>query len=137
MVYYFLRYRISIHLGDMMTKVTIVPVQPAAIASGYCAISDSIQSFGDTPGQALDALTSQLGEIDSDLLIIVQNQKPDDFFTAKQQERLALLMAQWRSARDENQPAQFDGQAELESLVEAELLASASRAKSLRNEIEN
>jgi len=85
----------------------------------------------------LDALTSQLGEIDSDLLIIVQNQKPDDFFTAKQQERLALLMAQWRSARDENQPAQFDGQAELESLVEAELLASASRAKSLRNEIEN
>lgn len=120
-----------------MTKVTIVPVQPTEAASGYCAISDSTQSFGDTPGQALDALTSQLDEVESGLLIVVQSQKADVFFSKGQKERLELLMAQWRLARDKNRSSNFSNQAELEALVEAELLASAERAKSLRNEIEN
>jgi len=120
-----------------MTKVTIVPVQPAKTEPGFCAISDSVQSFGDTPGQALDALTSKLDKVESGLLVLVQSQKADTFFSKQQKERLELLMIQWRSARDENRSPDSKSQAELEALVEAELLASAERAKSLRNKIEN
>ncbi|MEM7134606.1 MAG: hypothetical protein AAF702_50550 [Chloroflexota bacterium] len=120
-----------------MTKVIILPVKPLEVNPGYFAISDSAQSFGDTPGQALDALTDQLGDSDTNLLIVVQNQRPDKFFTAEQQERLALLMAQWRVARDQGKLFDKTDHTVLEALVEAELLASAARTQSMIDELEN
>jgi hypothetical protein len=53
----------------------------------------------------------------------------DDFFTAAQQQRLSELMSKWRTARDSGGSLPLEEQSELESLVEAELLASAERAK--------
>lgn len=51
-----------------------------------------------------------------------------EFFSAQQQQRLQELMARWREARDQGQSLPAIEQAELESLVEAELIAAGQRA---------
>jgi hypothetical protein len=56
---------------------------------------------------------------------------PDQFFTAEQQRRLRRLMGEWRKARDCGTDLPEERQAELERLVEIELLASAKRAESI------
>jgi hypothetical protein len=58
-----------------MTTVEILPISDASGEKSYQAIAGDKQSVGKTAGQALDALTSQLGE--------------DEFSaSAKQQQRL-------------------------------------------------
>lgn len=52
---------------------------------------------------------------------------PDELFTTEQQKRLSRLMNLWRTARDEGQTLSPKQQAELESLVEAELKAATVR----------
>ncbi len=52
---------------------------------------------------------------------------PDEFFTTQQQKRLSELMNLWRAARDRGQSLSPIQQAELESLVEAELKAATVR----------
>jgi hypothetical protein len=79
----------------------------------------------------LDALTAQLSADEASTLVIVQSLRPDHFFTAAQQQRLATLMARWRTARDQGGTLPVDEQTELEALVEAELRASAARAAAL------
>jgi len=64
-------------------------------------------------------------------LIIVQQLRPDCFFTAAQQQRLEALMARWRAARDQGATLPVDEQTELEALIAAELQASAARAATL------
>jgi len=83
-------------------------------------------------GEALDALTAQLSEDDTGTLVIVQNQRPDHFFDAVQQQRMAELMEHWRAARDRGETLPTDEQSELEAMVEAELLASKDRTRSQR-----
>lgn len=61
----------------------------------------------------------------------MQSFRPDAFFTADQQDRLAVLMARWRVARDAGYTLTVDEQTELEALIEAELQASAARAAAL------
>jgi hypothetical protein len=56
---------------------------------------------------------------------------PDRFFTAEQQERLEERMASWRQARDTGLRLCPQDQAELESLVDAELHAAAERAAAI------
>jgi hypothetical protein len=51
----------------------------------------------------------------------------DWFFSAEQQQRLSDLMNLWRTARDEGQTLPPEQQAELDSLVEAELKAATAR----------
>jgi hypothetical protein len=58
--------------------------------------------------------------------------RPDCFFTAKQQRRLEELMTNWRRARDASVSLPPEDQAELESLVDAELRAAAGRATAMR-----
>ena len=89
------------------------------------------RAHGKTAGEALDALTAQLSADEASTLIIVQNLRPDRFFTATQQQRLDALMARWRSARDQGATLPVDEQTELEALIEAELQASADRAGTL------
>ena len=83
-----------------MTKVAILPVPTEQGALSYHAVAGAKHAEGNTAGQALDAITAQLSEAETSTLLIVQL-RPDRFFTAAQQERLADLMARWRTARDE------------------------------------
>lgn len=45
-----------------MTTISIMPETMGEGATGYRAGAVALQSAGKTPGEALDALTSQLGE---------------------------------------------------------------------------
>lgn len=110
-----------------MTTITILPESISKDGIIYRAIAGAKHSEGRTVGEALDELTKQLGSYDAGTLVIVQNLRPDHFFTAQQQERLSELMGHWRSARDNNAALPTDEQAELENLIEAELQAALER----------
>jgi len=114
-----------------MTTISIVPENTAAGHRSYRAVAGPIQSVGKTPGEALDALTAQLSETETNTLVVVQNRRPDQFFTAEQQQRMAELMQRWRAARDSGQTLPAEEQAELDALVEAELRGAAARAAAL------
>jgi len=117
-----------------MTRVTIFPVL-SPDANAYTAISGDQQFFGNTAGEALDALTGQLGTSQTSTMIIVQHMQPDRFFSTKQLDKLQKLMIQWRSTRDQGTSLSTSKQSELESLVEAELFASAERTKQMISEL--
>jgi hypothetical protein len=56
---------------------------------------------------------------------------PDRFFTAVQQQRLTMLMARWRTVRDQEGSLPPAEQRELEALIAAELQASATRTAAM------
>jgi hypothetical protein len=118
-----------------MTKVAILPERTDTGGTTYRAVAGDKQSVGRTVGEALDALTTQLPEEETGTLIIVQNLRPDRFFTAQQQQRLGELMARWRAARDSGTALPPDEQAELESLADAEVHAATQRAAALLHEL--
>jgi hypothetical protein len=118
-----------------MTTVAILPETPGSPGSSYLAIAGKVRSIGPTAGQALDALTAQLGETASGTLVVVQYMRPDQFFTAAQRQRLEDLMARWRAARDGRAPMRSDDSRELETLVEDELKAAGERAAALAREL--
>jgi hypothetical protein len=103
-----------------MTTIAIVPDSPAAPPTAFRAVAGRHQSVGRTPGEALDALTAQLGADEAGTLVIVQHLRPDAFFTAEQRQRLGELMARWRAARDRG-----------DALPPDELEAAARRAAAL------
>ena len=86
------------------------------------------QAIGPTVGQALDGLRMKLGNPAETTLVIVQPLTPDAFFTEEQRDRLAALMSRWRSARDQATNLPPSEQAELDSLVEAEVRAALEHA---------
>jgi hypothetical protein len=94
----------------------------------YRAVAGVRQGVAQTVGGALDALTAQLPAEESGTLVVVQNHRPDEFFTAHQQRRLEELMQLWRGARDRGKPLSAPEQAELDALVETEVQASGERA---------
>jgi hypothetical protein len=114
-----------------MTTISIMPESTTAGDRTYRAVAGQVQSVGKTPGEALDALTSQLSEAETSTLVVVQSLRPDRFFTAEQQQRLAELMQRWRAARDTGRALPPDEQAELDALVEAELRGAAARTAAL------
>jgi hypothetical protein len=114
-----------------MTTIAILPENPGSPTTSYRAVAGDKQSVGSSAGQALDALAAQLSEAESGTLIVVQNLRPDRFFTAAQRQRLEELMTRWRTARDSNTPFPAAEQAELEALVAVELAAAVERTKAL------
>jgi hypothetical protein len=116
-----------------MTTVAILPISSPSGETSYRAVAGDKHSVGKTAGQALDALTAQLGEPDFTGLFVIQSFRPDSFFSAEQQKRLSELMGLWRTARDLGQELPPAQQAELDALVEAELRATAGRAEALMN----
>ena len=116
-----------------MTTIAIIPQPADAAQNGYRAIAGNVQSEGGTVGEALDALTSKLGESEGTTLVIVQRGRPDPYFSLAQQQRLEELMARWRLARDGNASFSHDEQTELDRLVEAELRAAKERAAAMVN----
>jgi len=119
-----------------MTKVAILPEPAESGQVTYRAIAGRQQSTGKTAGEALDALTASLPEGEAATLVIVQHQRPDQFFTAEQQTRLNELMARWRSVRDRSAGLPPGEQAELDALVEAEVRAAGERTTALLRELE-
>src|SRR5438132_7238165 len=114
-----------------MTTIAILPDSPGAQGTRYRAIAGRKQSVGRTAGEALDALTPQLDESQAGTLVVVQQLRPDHYFSAEQQKKLEALMARWRQRRDANISLPPAEQAELDALVEAELRAAADRAAAL------
>lgn len=110
-----------------MTTVSILPV-PRKKGVSYRAIAGDKQSEGRSVGEALDALTVQLSDEESGTMVIVQNFRPDRFFTAQQRNRLAELMVQWREARESGSDMPEREKAEMDALVDAELEAATKRA---------
>ena len=118
-----------------MVAVRILPVQTAGGQTIYHAVAGAKQSQGHTAGEALDALTAQMAEGEATTLIIVQTLRPDRFFEAGQQQRLAELMERWRVAPDTGAELPAQEQTELEALVEEELPASGRRSAALLDEL--
>ena len=118
-----------------MTTVTILPVPTKKGKRSYFAISGEKQSVGQTAGAALDALTQQLPERESNTVVIIQNQLPDEYFGEEQQKQLASLMERWRDARDRGESLPEKDQLVLDQLIEAELLASANRTKAISDQL--
>lgn len=114
-----------------MTTVAILPISNANGEKAYRAITGDKQSVGKTAGQALDALTAQLGEAEFSALLIIQSFRPDSFFNADQQKRLSELMSLWQTARDQGQALPPEQQEELDTLVDAELKAATARTAAL------
>jgi hypothetical protein len=118
-----------------MTKVSILPIPTQGGGVSYHAVAGNKQSIGKTAGEALDTLTRQLPDDEIGTLVIVQSQRPDQFFDAEQQKRLAELMERWRTARDQGQSLSPEEQAELEALIEIELKAATARATAILNDL--
>jgi hypothetical protein len=118
-----------------MTTITIVPENAPESPARFRAIAGDVQSVGTTAGQALDALTGQLGGPEQTTLVVVQPMQPDAWFTAEQRQRLEELMARWRQARDAGVPFPAEEQAELDRLVEAELRAATERSAALARQL--
>ncbi len=114
-----------------MTTVAILPISSINGEKSYRAIAGDKQWVGKTAGQALDGLTAQLGETDFSALLVIQSFRPDPFFSAEQQKRLSELMSLWRVARDRGQALLPEQQAELDTLVDAELRAATTRTAAL------
>jgi hypothetical protein len=103
----------------------------------YRAAMGDRQSTGKTAGAALDALTVQMGSQEINGFLLLQNYQPDQFFTAKQQQRLTELMSIWRTVKDRGDLLPPEQQSELDDLIEAELYATAERAKSILAQIQS
>ena len=110
---------------------TISVLSPPDTHLGYRAVSDGIEATGDTPGQALDALVEQTGATSGATLVVIQPKAGDEFFSDAQRQRLADLMARWRTARDTKQPFPPAAQAELDALITEELKAATARSAAL------
>lgn len=97
----------------------------------FRAISEDKESFGETVGEAVDALTAQLENGNDETLYIVQRWSPDEFFTAEQQKRLSELMQKLHEAQDRNEGLPAEEKEELEKLIAAELEGSGRRAEKI------
>lgn len=105
------------------------PVYRAVSASGT-------QCIGRTAGEALDALNAQMGRAQAGTIVIVQQMEPDEFFSEAQMSQLNALMERARDAELTSvDPLSGEERAELDSLIEAELLASARRTAALADAI--
>lgn len=111
-----------------MTKVAILPEPAAEGKTVYRAVAGARHAVAKTVGAALDALTAQLPPEETGTLVVVQNHRPDQFFTLQQQQRLQELMGRWRVARDSGNALSSSEQSELNALVDAEVQASGERA---------
>jgi hypothetical protein len=119
--------------------VQTISIETIATTNGervYRAAMGDRQSIGKTAGEALDALTVQMGSREINGFLLLPSYQPDQFFTAVQQQRLAELMSSQRAARERGEALAPEQQAELDDLIEAELSATAERAKSILAEIQ-
>ena len=113
-----------------MTAIAIFP-DATDTPSHYRAISGEKQGTGRTAGEALDALVAQLDVSGIGPLLVVQSCQADAWFTSEQQQRLQDLVDRWRTARDSGLRLNAEEQAELDTLIDAELGAAIARSDAL------
>lgn len=113
-----------------MPTISVLPDDPAA-PTHFRAVGGGKQFVAPTVGGAVGGLSAELGPPTETTLVVVQPMKPDRFFTAEQQSRLAELMTAWRSARDTGTAFPPADQHELDALVRQELAAATERARQL------
>lgn len=116
-----------------MTAVAIVREELEPGIARFRAMArnhDDLNSIGRTAGEALDALTAQLDDQDAATLVIVQEMRPDALFTETQINRLRELVQ--KSNANQLTPQE---QADLDALIEAELVASAKRVATLADDL--
>jgi len=111
-----------------MKRTFHIGEQPQGTWTMNRAVAGARQAVAKTAGGALDALTAQLSPEEGGTLVVVQNHRADQFFTAQQQQRLEELMDRWRAARSSGKSLSPSEQAELNALVDAEVQASGERA---------
>ena len=103
-----------------MTIATIRTDARAADDAKFVARSGNLRGVGRTMGEALDALAAQWAEITQPVPVIIQHFGPDRFFTQAQYDRMQELRRRIGSLSPEEQ-------AELASLIDAELAATMDR----------
>jgi hypothetical protein len=116
-----------------MTTVTILPIETAG-GTTYQAVASGRIAEGTTAGQALDALAAQFPDVGSEPFLIVKRLGADAFFSSAEQTRLRTLIDRWREVRDHGGQWSTSEQAELESLIDVELVASGRRAEAIAKE---
>jgi hypothetical protein len=119
-----------------MTKVAILPERSSKGDTMFRAVAGDRQAVATTAGGALDALAAQLPSEEAGTLVVVQNHRPDQFFSAEQLKRLEDLMQRWRALRDEGKSLASAEQVELNALVDAEVQAAGQRAAAALAELE-
>lgn len=119
-----------------MTTISIHCVPSDSGGRIYQAVSGNRYGDGNTPGAALDAITPQLSEPEAGLLVVLQGNQADLYFSSDERDRLAALMQKWRNTRDRGADLPPDEQAELESLTQAELRATGRRAQAMADSLE-
>ncbi len=92
---------------------------------------DEQESYGQTIGQAIDALNEKFENFDNKTLYILQKFQPDEFFNAEQQKQMSELMDKLRLAQEGKGEFSLEEKVELENLVAAELEGSGNRVKKL------
>ena len=111
-----------------MGAITILPTRyPEA---SFEAAQGELSAKGRTAGEALDALTALLGT-SATHVVIVQSQRPDRFFGAAERARLQILMQRFQATQAPGTSLNGAEREELESLINAELEASAAHAQEL------
>jgi hypothetical protein len=118
-----------------MKTISIATIPTTNGERVYQATIGEQQSTGKTAGEALDALTIQMGNQEINGFFLLQSCQPDQFFTAMQKQRLTELMSLWRMVRDQGNTIPPEQQLELDNLIEAELYATAERSKAMLSQI--
>jgi hypothetical protein len=114
-----------------LMTITVVPESEESGNARVRVFSRDKEASGATLGAAIDALglSEEAWGSDGEPYILLRRFHPDRFFPEKQRTRLINLMAEWRVARDSNQPFPPELQSELESLIEAEQVATIARSQ--------
>ena len=111
-----------------MTGVQILSIPAQRGRTKYQAVAGKQRANAETAGQALDAISLMLPRHET-AVVIVQPFVEDEFFADSQSARLGELMQRWRECRDTGVLLSADDEAELQILVEAELIAATKRSK--------
>jgi hypothetical protein len=108
----------------------VIIIRRDAAGAPFEARRDSLYAEGPTLGAALDGLLDQLGETDEPLLL-VQQDRPDRFFTQQDHDRLQELQAR---VKGNGEPLTPQEEAELHALIAKEFRATVERTEPLRQQ---
>ena len=107
----------------MATEIVAVELRKTESSASFWAVSGDRQAVGQTPGEALDHLLSELPESSDRTILVLPRNRPDGYFTAEQIARLENL----RSIKADR-PLTDEESDDYLALVDAELRGAEQRA---------
>lgn len=111
-----------------MSTVSVASEANGSATTIYRARARGKEAYGDTVGQAIDRLPSDVAEGEGPLVVVVQSFRGDRFFTAEQQKRLIELREKANLAHESGGGLPQAEQAELDALIDAELRGATERS---------